>query len=131
MKKLTLLLLLMISTSVFAEWTEVSSDGANMTGYVDLGTIKKKGHKVKMWSLSDFKTVQISKADNTRYLSSVSHYEYDCEEETGRQLDIYWYSSNMRRGEIVYSVPNIKDEAGSIIPDSIGEIDFKIACSKK
>jgi hypothetical protein len=46
-------------------------------------------------------------------------------------LDLYWYSGNMRNGESVLSHPNIKGEAGSIIPDSIGETYFKIACGKK
>ena len=60
-------MLLMVSTNVMAEWTEVSSDGADMTGYVDYGTIKKKGNKVKMWRLFDFKTVQ--KFEGDIYLS--------------------------------------------------------------
>ena len=119
----------MFSTNVFAEWTEVSSDGADMTRYVDLGTIKKKGHKVKMWSLNDLKTVQESAG--YRYLSSVVRYEYDCEEETTRLLDLHWYSGNMAGGEIVYSHTYVKAEEGSIVPDSISETDFKIACAKK
>ena len=130
MKKLVVLLLLMVSTSVFAEWTEIGSKDV-MTVYVDYGSIKKKGHKVKMWRLYDFKTVQIFAEDNTRYLSDMRRYEYDCEEERHQQLDIYWYSGNMRSGDIVYSSNNIKDEAISILPESIGETLFNIACSKK
>ena len=91
MKRLTLLLLLMVSTNVFAEWTRLSeSADGDMTIYTDLGTIKRKGHKVKMWSLDDFKTVRES--DGYRRLSAMSRYEYDCEEETSRLLDFLWYS---------------------------------------
>ena len=122
----------MFSTNVFAEWTYVGgSEDDNITEYVDLGTIKRKGHKVKMWSLFDFKTVKIFAVDNTRYLSQMNRYEYDCEEETSRALDIYWYSGNMKNGDIVFSSPNIKREAVSIIPESIIENMFKIACGKK
>ena len=131
MKKILILLLLMVSTSVFAEWTEVGQSAANgMTAYADFGTIKRKGNKVKMWHLTDFKTVK-KLGENDRYLSEMRRGEYDCEEETTRMLDLFWYSVNMRQGEIVYSVTNIKDEATSILPESIGETLFKIACGKK
>ena len=136
MKKVLVLLLLMVSTSVFAEWTPVdgSKDG-DMTVYIDFGTIKRKGNKVKMWKLYDFKTVKklaVKKlGENDRYLSGVFYTEYDCEEETGRMLDLYLYSGNMRQGDIVYSHKNIKEEAESIIPQSIEESLFKIACDKK
>ena len=128
MKKVLVLLLLMVSTNVFAEWTRVGSND-EMTVYVDYGSIKKKGNKVKMWYLFDHKTVQKPAGD--RYLSSMSRSEYDCEEETKRMLDFYWYSGNMRQGEMVYSQSNIKDEAESIVPGSISEALFKIACGKK
>ena len=133
MKKLLILLLLLVSTNVFAEWTRVteSADG-DITAYIDYGTIKKKGNKVKMWDLLDIKTVK--ETAGKRYLSSLSRNEYDCEEETKLMLDFYWYSGNMgnmRQGEIVYSHKNMKEEAESILPGSIEETLFKIACGKK
>ena len=128
MKTILVLLLLMVSTSVFAEWTRVteSADG-DMTTYIDYGTIKKKGHKVKVWNLFDYKTVRIGAA-NERYLSSVTRFEYDCKKEMVRQLDVHWYS---RQGEIVRSITNIKDETESVMPGSMIETLFKIACGKK
>ena len=128
MKKLTLLLLLLVSTSVFAEWTKVGGTD-DMTSYADFGTIKRKGNKVKMWGLYDFKTVQ--KVGNDSFLSSVSRNEYDCEEETVRLLDFYWYSGNMRQGEIVVSSTNLKRESKSIMPDTFNDDFLKIACGKK
>lgn len=132
MKKITLLILLMFSTNALAEWTiaTISSDFSGSV-YVDFGTIKKKGHKVKMWSLFDFTSVHTYAEDNTRYLSQMERYEYDCEEETSRQLDLYSYSGNMRQGDIVWSSRNIKDEPESIVPESIQEELFNIACGKK
>jgi activator of HSP90 ATPase len=120
----------MVSMNVFAEWTRFtrSADGS-MTVYGDFETIKRKGSKVKMWSLFDYKTVQ--KFKNYRYLSQVSRMEYDCEEETKRMLDFYWYSGNMRSGDIVFSSTNIKLEAESIIPESMDALSLKIACYKK
>ena len=130
MKKLLILLLLLVSTSVFAEWTAVDRNAAGITTYADFGTIKRKGNKVKMWSLLDYKTVQKGVGDY-RYLSVMTRDEYDCEEETILLLDFYRYSGNMREGDIVYSAPNIKVEARSVAPESIDEALFKIACGKK
>ena len=130
MKKILVLLLLMVSTSVFAEWTEVGQSADDTTVYADFGTIKRKGNKVKMWKLYDFKTVK-KLGENDRYLSEMRRGEYDCEEETVRMLDLHGYSGNMKTGHNVYSSNNIKDEATSILPESIGETLFKIACGKK
>ena len=131
MKKLTLLLLLMMSTNVTAEWTPVSRSGnGDTTVYVDFKTIKRKGHKVKMWVLMDFKTVKISTVDNIRYLSDFGLDEYDCEEENRQNITYYWYSGNMRTGEIIYSSLD-KGKLIPIVPDSIDETLFKIACGKK
>lgn len=141
MKKLLVLLLLMVSTNVFAEWTRVG-DTEGFIEYVDFGTIKRKGNKVKMWSMLDYKTVHkisgvssllpsLSRSGVSSFLSSLDRDEYDCEEETIRMLDTYLYSGNMKTGEIVYSSSNIKIEAQSIIPGSV-DVTFKeIACAKK
>ena len=129
MKRLTLLLLLLISTNIMAEWTEVSSDDDGMTAYVDFGTIKKKGHKVKMWELFDYKTV--INVMNIRFLSSVSLDEYDCEEVTKKGIGLYHYSGNMRTGVNIYSLEDNQEKPHQIIPGSISEVTFKIACGKK
>jgi hypothetical protein len=131
MKKILILLLLMVSTSVFAEWTRVGSDG-EITVFVDLQTIRKVGSKVKMWTLMDFKTVQqVSTLDTTTYLSGANHKEYDCEEEATRFLDIHRYSENIASGHIVYSQTNMKDEPESVIPGTLPEQLLRIACGKK
>lgn len=129
------LLLLLISSNVMAEWTRVTGsfdgDYGDYGDYVDVETIKKKNNKVKMWSLLDFKTAKIVTTDNKRSLSAAVHYEYDCEEETYRLLDMYFYSGNMKTGEVVYYVSNIKEETTSILPDSLNRAFFNIACGKK
>ena len=110
-----------------AEWTAVGNAGVSV--YSDFGTINRIGNKVKIWSLLDYKTVK--KVGSYRFLSQMMRFEYDCEEETTRLLDAYSYSGNMRQGETVYSDANIKREAESIVPESIEDTLFKIACSKK
>jgi hypothetical protein len=131
MKKLIVLILLMVSTSVFAEWTIVGGnfDGGHII-YADFVSIKKKGNKVKMLDLSDFKTVR-TEVGGQRYLSVIQHNEYDCLEETKRLLDYYMYSGNMRGGVIVSSDTNIKMETISVLPESMDDTLFKIACGNK
>jgi hypothetical protein len=115
---------------VLAEWTEFGGNtDFDLTSYIDFETIKRKDNKVWMWSLFDYKTVQ--KFKNYRYLSQVSRMEYDCEEETKRILDFYWYSENMRSGEVVYSETSIESEEESIIPVSLAKDIFEIVCNKK
>ena len=121
-------MLLMISTNVFAEWTEVGSND-EMSVYNDFSSVKKQANKTKMWSMFDFKTVK--KIENDSFLSQVFHYEYDCENETIKQLDFIWYSGNMKSGDVVYSQRNMNIKPISVTPESINEHLFKIACGNK
>ena len=132
MKKLVVLLLLMVSTNVFAEWTRISQSDAygGFIVYVDLQSIRKEGSKVRMWDLFDMKKVQ-QLTENTYYLSTLAHSEYDCNHETMTQLDNYSYSENMVRGEIVASGENLKNPSTAIRPGTQDEALFKTACSKK
>ena len=118
----------MVSTNVMAEWTEVGSND-EMTVYNDFSSIKKQVNKTKMWSMFDFNTVKT--IENDSFLSQVFHYEYDCINETIKQLDFIWYSGNMKSGDVVYSQRNMHIEPISVTPESINEHLFKIACGKK
>ncbi len=129
MKILIAVLLAVFSTSVLAEWTEVGSN-VNATIYPDLSTIRKSGNKVKMWSLNDFKVVQIDKNDGMRYLSLAAQNEYDCKEETRRLLALIFYSKNMGQGDVVYTSGAMHEEPDPIAPRSMENTLFKVACGK-
>lgn len=130
MKKVFLIALLLISANAFAEWTLIESasseDGFDV--YVNTESKRRDGDKVKMWSMYDYKKVKV---DVKSYLASVSHVEYDCKEETLRLLDLFWYTGNMGQGQPVFSNTNIKKDPISIIPETIHESLFNIACDKK
>ena len=130
MRKLTLILLILVSTNVFAEWTKVGhSKNYEMTNYVDVDSIKKKGNKVKLWKLIDYKTVQLF--NNDRYLSMIVRIEFDCVEETSLVLDDYGYSGNMRNDKRVWSHINSKNELISILPGGADDILSKLTCGNK
>lgn len=128
-KLLIAALLAVFSTSAMGEWTIVTGDD-NTSAYADLSTIRKSGDKVKMWGLIDLKVAKTSKADGTRFLSSVSQNEYDCKEETSRVLSFNWYLKNMGVGEVVYSSGNAHAEFEPRPPGSIDNMLFKVACGK-
>lgn len=58
-------LLVLRSGPVYAEWVLTGSNGEKgMTVYVDPDTIRRKGNLVKMWVLSDYKTIQSVAGDS-------------------------------------------------------------------
>ena len=130
LKKLTLLILLIFSANVLAEWTLIESttseDGFDV--YVDIQSKRREGDKVKMWNMYDYKKVKV---DVKNYLASVSHVEYDCKGETLRLLDLFWYTGNMGQGVPVFSNTNIKKDPISVMPETMHESLFKIACAKE
>lgn len=130
MMKILMLMLLMVSMNVSAEWTTVGGNvDDTSTVYVDFETLRKKDNNTKIWVLMDFKTVNQIK--NVKFLTMINRFEYDCNEETVRQLDFYLYSGNMGSGEVVFSQKNIKNEPQSMLPNSMNEKVFKITCGKK
>jgi hypothetical protein len=127
MKRLLTIILLIVSVNSYAEWTLIGgSDGYFV--YADKATIRRNGDFVKMWSLTDFKTVQ--KVSGDSYLSQKMQTECDCKEERSRMLAFSWFSGQMGSGTVVY----FNGDAGKwtpIEPVSIGEKMWKIACGKK
>ena len=125
MKKLILLLLLLVSTNVFSEWTKVGSRSFNTSsddGYVDLGTLKKKGSKVTMWSLINQKGYH-----NT---SVIVLYEYDCNERTIKELQSVFYSGAMGSGEVTNEDSATSErKSRPIDPSDIDEKFFSNACT--
>ena len=98
MKKLLLgLMLVMTATAASAEWTAADFND-EFIKYVDFATIRRNGNFVKMWSLSDYKTVQKA-ADGQSYLSSKVQDEFDCKEEKTRLLAFTWFDGKMGSGK--------------------------------
>jgi len=102
MKRFVFILLLLISTDGWAEWTRVGGDDEIAT-YADLGTKRRRGNMVKMWVLFNYKTAQQADAGMPSYLSMIAQNEYDCDEERYRNLYFSMYSENMGGGRVVAS----------------------------
>ena len=122
------LMLLVTAGAASAEWTRIGETD-KLIQYVDRATIRRNGNFVKMWDLSDYKTVEKSAGES--YLSSKAQSEYNCKEEKVRLLALTLFDGKIGRGKVVYSNGNVKDEWEPIEPGSIAEILWKIACGKQ
>jgi len=126
---LLITLLLLSSTSAYAEWIPVGgNDPIGMTTYVDPDTIRRKGELVKIWQLNDFKTVQI--VGENSFLSAKKQREFNCAEERTRILAATQFSGNMGTGRVVWGNSN-EQKWEPIVPESIAQTLWEFACNKK
>ncbi len=128
MKLLITALLAVFSTNVMAEWIRADATEDSPT-YADLSSTLTFGNKVRMWSMADLKETRT--VGEVRFLSVLTHSEYDCNERTSRELSYMWYAEHMGEGEVLYVNANVGDKSASILPDSIDEALFKMACESE
>jgi hypothetical protein len=129
MKRLLLFILLVLNSGpAYAEWVKVrDGDGAGKTVYVDPTTIRRNSNLVKMWQFYDYKSVQT--VGGVRFLSAKEQWEFDCVEERSRVVALKEFSGNMGSGTVVYT----NSQVGKwipVMPGSIGQTVWKVACSK-
>jgi hypothetical protein len=110
-----------------AEWTPIVQTEMS-THYVDFSTIRKAGNKVKIWGMTDFKTMQV--IVDLGFLSNKYQVEYDCQNETDTALASLFFSGNMGSGQVV-GTSSKRSDPMPVSPRSIGELFWKIACGKQ
>ena len=123
------LLILLCSGPAYAEWVKVTSNvQEEATLYVNPDTIRRKEEMVRMWVLTDYKTIRTLQDES--YLSTKGKEEYDCDGERSRNLALMAFSGNMGGGKAVYSTPG----EGAWVPvelETVGHIMWKFACEKQ
>jgi len=126
MKKLLLTLILAaVSSSAKAEWVEIGTTNKS-TVYADPTTIRKLGNKVKMWALWDYLTAP--EGDSKPHMSVRIQNEYNCKEETSRQIYATTFSGNMAEGNTINRQGG--REWQPVAPRTFGETLWKFACGK-
>ena len=130
-KTVLMCLLIIVSNSAFAEWIYVDTT-EGFDSYADKTTIRRNGNIVKMWILRDYKTVQqnANDAEGKAYFSLAFQQEHNCKAEQTRVLSLSYYSKNMGYGSAVYSQTFTSDWQ-PIVPSSIGQSNWRIACEVK
>ena len=127
-KLIFILTLLVLSTDSMAEWTKVNErdEQGSYVIYADLTSIGKADGRVNMWTLIDY---IIEQEDTGAYfLSKKVRRKYDCQGKHVKELAFKLYKWNMGRGELIRSYTQ-PQEWEKIQPDSIDEIEWKVACS--
>lgn len=129
-KTILTMLLVFVSSNAIAEWVgiDVAHDGTYIV-YADPDTILREGNKVKMWTLSDYKTVP-ELSDVSPFLSLKLQREFDCKKKRIRILYTAHHAENMGEGETVSS-DTYPGDWEPVAPDSIGEALLKLACKKR
>jgi hypothetical protein len=123
------LLTLLCSGPAYAEWVKVTGNAQeDATLYVNPDTIRRKEEMVRMWVLTDYKTIRTVRGES--YLSTKGQEEYDCDGEHSRYLTLMVFSGNMGGGKAVYSTP--RESAWEPVElETVGHVLWKFACDKK
>jgi hypothetical protein len=127
---LTALALTMLSTCALADWTRVStSDDGKITTYADADTLLVLGAKVQLLTMTDYQDAQTISADQ-KFKSVKMQDEFNCDEETGRHVNLSAMSDNMGKGSTVAvemkPAPSRKIQAKTADAEML-----KFACKKR
>ena len=93
----------------------------------DTDSIRKAAGRAKMVILLDYQVLQ--KAAGTEFLSRKIRREYGCQEKQIRTLAYSLFSLNMEHGDLVRSY-NQPQKWEMVKPDSLEEVEWKVACSE-
>ena len=126
MKKLIMVLLLLVSQSVMAEWTYVLESDSTKT-YIDISTIKKTGNGIfKYWDLDDSNEIQTLNGVD-KFHSMVTSREVNCYKEEFRDFYYVLYSGHMGEGDVKGNDVGTQKWRPQV-PRSIGWIELKFIC---
>ncbi len=128
MKRLIFMVLMMTCSATWAEWIIFSDNSKGEKFFFENNSLRKQGSIVKMWSMSSGRE---STLGEKVYRSSKSLYAYDCKNEMRDLLAGAAFSGEMGTGEVIFSDTFPENNWVPIMPGSIGESEWKIACGKR
>ena len=120
---LTVLVLTVFSTPVFAEWTEVDENFDGDTFYVDFERIRKHGGYVYYWELGDY--LKPNKQGN---LSGKRYNQGDCNLFRFSVLSYIFHQQPMGR-DVGDTEEPVNKEWRYPSPNSVNEIILKSVCA--
>ena len=111
-----------------AEWT-YHAGNKDSDVYINYDSIRKNGEMAQMWFMEDYRGVKKISYGKS-FLSAQTLGEYDCKNERVRTVKFAIYSGKMGSGDVV-STSSIKIAWEPVVPESLGEILWKIACNNE
>ena len=118
--------LVLASSAVLADWTEISSDKDIYSAYADKESIRRQGDMARMQGLYDFRRQDFTPEGRGLYSTAVLR-EYDCAGRRVRLLSSIDFSGRMGEGAAV----STSDTPGRWEPVLKGGIDdayWTVAC---
>lgn len=113
-------------SSAQAQWTKVY-EFSKETELVNLDTIQRDGNHVKVWSMKDFKLPYYT--NHMEVFRSIKlQTEFNCNEKTMRLVSTTHYSGKSGGGEVVYSNAYFDKPWLPLIPNSLEEREWELAC---
>jgi hypothetical protein len=130
MKRLVFAALMMVCSVSWAEW-EYTDSSDSFILFHDKSTIRRNGVFVQMWSSKDYFDVQTDV--RTPFKSAKYLRKYNCNEETQAIVWLIHYADSLGSGNVTFSYTTKERELAwiPVVPGTIGEAEWKIACSKK
>lgn len=122
MRIVLIALLVLATTSAWAEWIKLSEDDGAIH-YIDPATIRRDGNLRRAWELQDRKSPAPGGVLSYRVLK-----ESDCTEERDRVLSISGHSGPMATGKVLFSVSHASDSWTYQPPNSVGAALLKRVC---
>ncbi len=131
MKKITIFILTLMSTSAMAAWTKLENTTDDRVAvYVDIGKIRYKDMSmVKMRHLINYHQEEMTDSGRA-YRSRKELVEYDCDKEHYRVLASSEYAGVMGGGKVV-GFSSYSRLWQPVEEDTLEEMLWKVACDKK
>jgi hypothetical protein len=127
MKLVRILLGMLLSQPVWAEWTQMGSP-EGMTHHIDVGSIKKTENGRRAWVLYDFKSArQLPKGKS---FSQMALGEFDCEGIRYRTLQWTDYAGRMGAGKVL-GTGDYPDSWMVLAPMTVGIVQLVRICTSQ
>lgn len=98
---LAALFLTLASTCVQADWVRITtSEDAKVSTYADPDTVRTVGTKVQLMTLTDYQDAQVI-AGAQKFKSVKMQDEFNCDDGSGRHMNLSAMSENMGKGTTV------------------------------
>jgi hypothetical protein len=123
-KTLTLICLMTLFKTAYAEWTLVSESN-RAKHYIDINTYRKNANRGSIWELTNAK-----QRGTQGELSVRARVEYDCTKERSNYLSISTHSEPDGGGKLLGTVDYSKEDWKNIAPGTVANTIFTIVCPK-
>ncbi len=128
MKRLIPAMLLLATLNAHAGFTLYHEDDETQS-YLDAAGITRTGREVRMWTIDDYRKPQTDIGDKP-YRSVRSHWTFDCARRVSDVLTVFYYAEPMAQGATVHFGSPGERQWDKVVPGTVGELIFKVACAK-